>query len=66
VWWDDDAANIRARSIRYPGADNIEPNWTPEAARDPSAVVRDPDPASRSGYVRLIGYSPSPARGHPG
>lgn len=60
LWWDDeDAAHIRERSIRYPGAANIEPSWTLEAARDPDVVKRDPDPARRSGYVRFIGYSTS-------
>lgn len=60
LWWDDDdAMHIRSRSIRYPGADNIEPSWTLGAADDANAVVRDPDPASRSGYIRLFGYSTS-------
>jgi hypothetical protein len=27
--------------------------------RDPRAIVRDPDPRSRIGALRLIGYSPS-------
>jgi hypothetical protein len=60
LWWDDeDAAHIRIRSLRYPGADNIEPNWTVEAAEDPYGVARNPDPISRAGYIRLIGYSSS-------
>ncbi|MGH3779223.1 MAG: hypothetical protein ACRDRO_00980 [Pseudonocardiaceae bacterium] len=60
LWWDDeDAAHIRSRSARYPGADNLEPDWTLEAAADPHRVVRDPDPRSRVGYTRIIGYSPS-------
>lgn len=60
LWWDDDdAAHIRGRSDRYPGADNIEPDWTLEAAVDPHRVVRGPDPRSRVGYTRIIGYSPS-------
>jgi hypothetical protein len=29
LWWDEeDADHIRSRSIRYPGADDIEPGWT--------------------------------------
>ena len=60
LWWDDeDVAHIRSRSTRYPGADDIEPSWTLEAAADVDRVVRDPDPNSRVGYIRLIGYSPS-------
>jgi hypothetical protein len=58
LWWDDeDAAHIRSRSVRYPGAEDIEPGWTLEAAADPHRVVRDPDPSSRAGYIRIIGYS---------
>lgn len=30
-----------------------------EAVRDDRRIVRDPDPKSRSGAVRIIGYSPS-------
>lgn len=60
LWWDDeDAAHIRSRSARYPGADDMEPDWTLEAAADPHRVVRDPDPKSRVGYIRIIGYSSS-------
>jgi len=60
LWWDDeDADHIRTRSIRYPGADDIEPGWTVEVADDPHRVVRDPDPRSRAGYVRIIGMSPA-------
>jgi hypothetical protein len=44
LWWDEeDAAHIRSRSSRYPGATDIEPGWTLEAAADPARVVRDPD-----------------------
>jgi hypothetical protein len=33
LWWDDeDAAHIRHRSTRYPGATDIEPAWAIEAA----------------------------------
>jgi hypothetical protein len=59
LWWDDEDADcIRRRSDRYPGALNIEPEWTLEAVADPRAIVRDPDPKSRTGAIRLIGYSP--------
>lgn len=51
LWWDEeDADYIRHRSDRYPGALNIEPGWTLEAAADPRAIVRDPD--SKSALVR--------------
>lgn len=60
MWWDDEAvAHVRSRSARYPGAEDIEPDWTFEAADDPYTVVRDPGPKSQVGYTRIIGYSPA-------
>lgn len=58
LWWDaEDAAHIGSRSTRYPGATDIKPEWTLQAAADPARVVIDPDPRSRAAYLRLIGYS---------
>lgn len=51
--------HIRTRSQRYSGATNIEPSWTVEAAADRDGIVREPDPKSRVGYTRVIGYSPT-------
>jgi hypothetical protein len=60
LWWDsEDAEHIRTRSARYPGAVDLEPAWTLEAAADPDCLVREPDPKSRAGYTRVIGHSPS-------
>jgi hypothetical protein len=60
LWWDDsDAGHIRSRSLRYPGAIDIEPSWTLEAANDRHRLLREPDPKSRAGYLRIIGLSPS-------
>lgn len=60
VWWEDeDADHIRRRSQRYPGATDIDPAETREAAADPYRIVREPDPKSHRGYIRLIGYSPT-------
>jgi hypothetical protein len=60
LWWDDDdMEHIRHRSTRYPGATDIEPDWTLEAATDEHRVVRDPDPKSTAAYIRIIGYSSS-------
>lgn len=60
LWWrDEDAEYIRRRSDRYQGATNIEPEWTVEAAADPRGIVHDPDPKSRTGAVRIIGFSAS-------
>lgn len=58
--WDGaDAEYIRTRSDRYPGATNIEPSWTQEAATDPRQIICDSDPKSRIGAIRLIGYAPT-------
>ena len=60
LWWEpEDTVHIRTRSTRYPGATDIEPEWTVQAADDPARVVRDPDPRSKAAYIRLIGYSPA-------
>jgi len=60
LWWrEEDAGYIRTRGTRYPGATDLEPEWTLEAAADPRRIVLDPDPRSRSGAVRIVGYSAS-------
>jgi hypothetical protein len=60
LWWrDEDAKYIRSRGQRYSGASGIEAEWTLEVVADPRRIVRDPDPKSRTGAVRVIGYSPS-------
>ena len=60
LWWPAaQADHIRGRRERYPGAVAIEPTWTSEAAADPHRIVRDSDPVSRTGAVRLIGFSTS-------
>lgn len=60
LWWDDeDAEHIRTRSSRYPGANDIEPAWTVEAAGDPHRLVHAPDARSRAGHARIVGYSPT-------
>ena len=58
VWWPIvQAHHIRSRNERYPGAVGIEPEWTLEAAADRDRIVRHSDPVSRTGAVRIIGYS---------
>lgn len=60
LWWDgEDAEYIRRRGERYSGARGIEPKWTLEAAADSARIIRDPDPKSHVGAIRLIGYSHS-------
>lgn len=58
VLWTE-AQHIAERSRRYPDADDIQVPWADEAVADAKAVVRDPDPRSRTGAVRIIGYSPT-------
>lgn len=60
MWWPAAQADyIRARGECYPGAVGIEPEWTLEADADPHRIVRDPDPdpVSRTGAVRIVGFS---------
>lgn len=63
IEWDDDAAHhIRTRSLRYPDAVDIEPDWTVEAVNDPDRIVDEPDPLStHADSVRVVGYSLSAA-----
>ncbi|MGW0521551.1 hypothetical protein [Crossiella sp. NPDC003009] len=42
-------------AIREPLTSN--PAWTLEAAADPHRITREPDPKSRSGHTRIVGYS---------
>lgn len=58
-WADDDAAYIRSRSTRYPGAIDIEPEWTLEVLADERLVELSPYPTSRVGASGFIGSSPS-------
>lgn len=58
LWWPDTQADhIRTRADRCPGAANIDPDWTLEAATDSHRIVRDPDPGSHTGAARIIGHS---------
>lgn len=56
-----DPTHLR-RSLRYPGALDIDPVAAIEASRDVGGLIAR-DPRSRSGEaVRIIGYSPSSDR----
>lgn len=60
MWTETAAKHIRTRSSRYPGAVDIEPDWTQEAVNDLFAVWLEPDPRSVSRLgIRIIGYSAS-------
>lgn len=55
--WSDAAAQHLARSQRYPGAVDIEVDWTVEAVNDIDAVQVDPYWTSRVNALAIIGYS---------
>ncbi|MDT0263356.1 hypothetical protein [Jatrophihabitans lederbergiae] len=56
------AAKHLTRSQRYPGAVDIEVDWTAEAVNDVDAVQVDPYWTSRVNALAVIGYSPAPER----
>jgi len=58
--------HIATRSERYPDAVDIAVAWTGEAAADPHAMISDPDPRSRTGAIRVVGYSPAAGFVHAG
>lgn len=51
--------HIATRSHRYPDAVDIDVAWPTEAAADPTGMIIDPDPRSRTGAVRIVGYLPA-------
>lgn len=57
VIWSDPATRHLARSRRYPGAVDIEVDWTVEAVDDRDAVQVDPYWTSRVNALAIIGYS---------
>ena len=60
IYWSAEGVDyIGSRSARYPGAFDIEPDWTRETLNDPDLIAFEPDPKSRMGAARFIGESPS-------
>ena len=56
--WDDESASyIRGRGDRYRGGGGVEPNWAQQVMDDPDLAAFEPDPKSRMGASRFIGYS---------
>jgi len=45
-----------------PGGVDLEPNWATEVLEDPDLVAFEPDPKSRIGASRFIGWSPGATR----
>ena len=63
LWWTgEDADYIRSRSSRYPGAVDLDPEWTQEVMADEHLIELSPYPASRVGASGFIGWSTSAAR----
>lgn len=58
-WTTARADHIAGRSQRYHEATDIEVEWAQEAVTDPRAMVSDPDPRSKTGASRIVGYSPT-------
>lgn len=56
-WTQARAEHIATRSQRYPDSTDITVAWATEAAADPHARTNDPDPRSRTGAARIVGYS---------
>jgi hypothetical protein len=59
IWAAADAVYIRTRSQRYPGALDIELEWTQEVLLDDHLLELDPYPRSRVGAIGFVGWSPS-------
>jgi hypothetical protein len=60
IHWSTDGINyIGSRSARYPGAVDLNPDWTQEVLTDPDLIAFEPDPKSRIGASRFIGESPA-------
>lgn len=61
--WDEESeAYIKTRGERYPGGSGVEPGWTQQVMDDPDLAAFEPDPKSRMGASRFIGYSDSAGR----
>jgi hypothetical protein len=61
-WRSSGQLNIRTRSQRYPGAVDIEPDWTQEVLADMNLVQLEPYPGSRIRATGFVGDSPSADR----
>ena len=62
IWDDESATYLRLRQNRYPGAIGIQPARTQEVMADADLAALEPDPKSRMGASRFVGYSPTAGR----
>lgn len=61
--WDDaSAAYIRSRGDRYRGGGGVQPDSAQQVMDDPDLAAFEPDPKSRMGASRFIGYSAGAGR----
>ena len=58
-WSAEGISYIGSRSARYPGAVDVDPDWTQEVLTDPDLIAFERDPKSRIGASRFIGESPT-------
>lgn len=61
-WATAEVVYIRSRPQRYPGGMGVEPEWADEVMDDDDLLALEPDPKSRMGASRFIGYSPAAGR----
>jgi hypothetical protein len=61
-WEEEDAEYIESRSSRYPGALDLNRDWTQEVLEDERLVVLNPYPGPRIGATGFIGRSASAER----
>ena len=61
-WTEEDANYIATRSRRYPGAPDIDVEWTREVLAYSRLVAVVPYPRSRMGAAAFVGWSPSARR----
>ncbi|MDQ3464080.1 MAG: hypothetical protein M3500_05120 [Actinomycetota bacterium] len=62
AWAEEDAEYIASQSKRYPGALDIEVEWTREVLADARLVAIVPYPRSRVGASGFVGWSPGAGR----
>ena len=61
-WDDESAAHIRSRGDCFRGGGGVEPNWAKQSMDDQDLAAFEPDPKSRMGASRFIGFSVAAGR----
>ncbi len=60
IWTEEDARYIQTRSHRYPGAFDIDPDWTQDVTADLNMVEVTPYPGSREERPGSSATRPAP------